>query len=235
MTTTRLSRRLSIAGLALILAVATAACGPSGLPATPAAADVHDQSPGRSEGRRPEPIDRIEFNKDMRKLWEDHVTWTRLFVVSFLADLPDVDATAGRLLQNQADIGDAIVPFYGDEAGAALTSLLTDHILIAADLVGAAKAGDGDAVAEHRARWDANADDIARFLADANPAWPFETMQDLMHAHLDQTFAEVAARLAGDFEADIAAYEEIHLHILELADVLADGIIEQFPRRFTRP
>src|SRR4051794_12328694 len=47
---------------------------------------------------------------DMRKLWEDHVTWTRLFIVSAAAGARDTDATAQRLLQNQVDIGNAIKP-----------------------------------------------------------------------------------------------------------------------------
>jgi hypothetical protein len=169
----------------------------------------------------------------MRKLWEDHITWTRLYIVSAVAGLPDLDATAGRLLQNQADIGAAVATFYGDDAGAALTELLRQHILIAGELVTAAKAGDSAAVTTQSDRWYANADDIARFLADANPAWTFEVLSDMMHTHLDQTLAEATARLTGDWDADIAAYDEIHLHILDMADALADGIVEQFPDRFS--
>ena len=63
---------------------------------------------------------------DMRKLWEDHVTWTRLFIVSAAAGAPDTDATAQRLLQNQVDIGNAVKPLYGEAAGSQLTSLLRD-------------------------------------------------------------------------------------------------------------
>src|SRR5678815_2469589 len=71
------------------------------------------------------------LRNDMRKLWEDHITWTRLYIVSAAANLPNKDATAQRLLQNQTDIGNAIKPFYGDAAGVKLTGLLKDHILIA--------------------------------------------------------------------------------------------------------
>jgi hypothetical protein len=194
---------------------------------TPVADSHRHRPPGRT-------VDAVEFRQDMRKLWEDHITWTRLFIVSAVAGLPDVEPTAGRLLQNQADIGAAIVPFYGEEAGAALTGLLREHILIAADLVTAAKAGDQAAVAEHADRWYANADEIADFLAAANPAWPKGQLRQMMRMHLDQTLAEATARLAGDWAADIAAYEEIHLHILAMADVLAFGIIEQFPEHFAR-
>ena len=137
-----------------------------------------------------------------------------------------------RLLQNQADIGDAVAVFYGDEAGAQLTALLRDHILIAADLVGAAKAGDTVVVTSSSERWYANVDEIAAFLAGANPAWPEATLQQMMHTHLDQTLAEATARLNSDWDADIALYDAIHLHILEMSDALADGIVTQFPERF---
>src|SRR5215203_4626941 len=76
----------------------------------------------------------------MRKLWEDHITWTRLFIVSASADLPDRQATTERLLRNQADIGKAIKPFYGRAGGERLSALLTEHILVAADVLAAAKA-----------------------------------------------------------------------------------------------
>jgi len=106
----------------------------------------------------------LALRQEMRRLWEDHITWTRLAIISLTTDAPDTDATVGRLLQNQVDIGDAIKPFYGEGAGDELTRLLRDHILIAADIIAAAKAGDAAGVADGQARWRANADEIAAFL-----------------------------------------------------------------------
>jgi hypothetical protein len=173
---------------------------------------------------------------DMRKLWEDHVTWTRLFIVSALAGAADTDATAQRLLQNQTDIGNAIKPLYGDAAGNRLTALLRDHILTAADLLGAAKAGDNAKVAATKDRWYANGDEIAGFLAQANPAhWPVSEMGPMMRGHLDLTLSEAVNHLQGKFAADIADYDQIHLQILGMADMLTDGIIAQFPNQFGEP
>jgi hypothetical protein len=179
------------------------------------------------------PLSEVVFRNEMRRLWEDHVTWTRLFIVSAVADLPDAGLTAERLLQNQVDIGNAIKPYYGEAAGEQLTALLRDHILIAADLVTAAKAGDTAAFEAAHAAWYANADDIAAFLAGANPHhWPLEPTKDMMREHLDLTLQEASARLNGDWAADIAAYDQIHLQALHMADMLSDGIVSQFPKAF---
>src|SRR5438105_11594514 len=74
------------------------------------------------QGRSPVP--QLDFQNAMRKLWEDHITWTRLVIVAVLDDRPEKDAALARLLQNQVDIGNAVKPFYGDAAGNQLTSLL---------------------------------------------------------------------------------------------------------------
>ena len=179
-------------------------------------------------------VDSVAFQQQMRKLWEDHITWTRLYIVSFAADLPDQDLTAQRLLRNQTDIGNAIKPFYGEEAGNALTKLLEAHIQGAVDLLAAAKAGDQDAVEAASAKWYANANDIAVFLNQANPdAWPLAALQEQMKMHLDLTLQEATARLNGDYAADIAAYDQVHDHILQLADLLSSGLMQQFPDRFS--
>jgi hypothetical protein len=173
------------------------------------------------------------FRDAMRKLWEEHVVWTRQFVVSAVADLPDKAAATERLLRNQTDIGDAVKPFYGDAAGQKLTSLLREHITVAAELVAAVKAGDKAKSDDAGRRWNANADEIAAFLSGANPkAWPPAEMKKMMREHLDLTVAEVAARLRGDWAADVAAYENIHTQILHMADMLSAGIISQFPQKF---
>ncbi len=173
------------------------------------------------------------LREGMRKLWEDHITWTRLFVISALADLPDKEVTTQRLLQNQTDIGDAVKPFYGDAAGNKLAELLKAHIVTAAELVAAAKAKDGAKQQDATKRWYTNADEIAVFLSGANPRnWSAEEMKSMMHEHLDVTTAEVVARLQGDWAKDVAAYTRIHEQILKMADMLSDGIIKQFPTEF---
>ncbi|HKF41491.1 MAG TPA: hypothetical protein VKG01_00180 [Thermoanaerobaculia bacterium] len=169
----------------------------------------------------------------MRKLWEDHITWTRIFIISALGDLPDKAAATDRLLRNQTDIGDAIKPFYGDGAGTKLTGLLRDHILIAADIVTAAKAGDSDKLNASKTKWTANADDIAGFLSSANPKnWPAADMKAMMHDHLAATTAELEARLNKDWAGDVKAYDRVHDQILMMSDALSDGIIKQFPAKF---
>ena len=189
---------------------------------------------------RPAPVDtvaavsRAVFHDAMRQLWEDHITWTRLYIVSIAGNRPDADQAAQRLLKNQTDIGDAIKPFYGDAAGERLTALLRGHILTAAKLLGAAKAGDTAAVSAASGAWYANADSIAAFLSGANARnWPLATLQSAMRMHLDLTLKEATARLHGDWPADISAYDDVHRHILQMADVLSSGIVKQFPGRFT--
>jgi hypothetical protein len=169
----------------------------------------------------------------MRKLWEDHVTWTRLAIISLTTGAPDTDATVGRLLQNQVDIGDAVKPFYGQAAGDKLTALLKEHILIAADVIAAAKAGNQAALTDAQARWERNADEIAATLNSVNPRfWKLATLKEELHMHLQLTTAEAVARLQGNWAADVAAYDRVHVHMLHLADLLSDGLVKQFPRRF---
>ena len=178
------------------------------------------------------------FHDAMRKLWEDHVVWTRQFIVSAATEagnLADIGPTTDRLLANQADIGNALKPFYGEAAGNQVTALLRDHILTAAELVAAAKAGDADAVKNASAAWYKNADDIATALNGLNPRhWPLAEMKAHMKDHLDLTLKEAVARLQGRYADDIAAYDEIHAQILGMADMFSDGIIAQFPAKFSR-
>ena len=176
---------------------------------------------------------RTELRDAMRQLWSDHVTWTRLFIVSAAAGLPDKDATTQRLLQNQTDIGNAVGGIYGKTAGDKLTALLKDHILIAADLVGAAKAGNTARVDSLNRKWGANADDIAVFLNAANPRnWPTATLKSAMHTHLQQTLAEATHQLKGNYAASVREFDAIEKHILMMADMLSDGIVAQFPQKF---
>jgi hypothetical protein len=223
------TRRLSVPAATLTL-LASAALAPG-------TAAAHDSHPaGTREHAAPAhalTARQAAFHDAMRKLWEDHITWTRLAIVSFAGGLPDLPATEARLLANQVDIGNAIKPYYGRTAGRRLAALLKDHILGAVALLQAAKSGDQGAIAKASTAWYANANQIADFLHAANPrAWSRTTMRAMMKTHLDQTLAEAQHRLQGDFAADVRDYDAVHRHILEMADTLSAGIIRQFPERF---
>lgn len=169
----------------------------------------------------------------LRKLWSDHVFWTREYIIAAVnGSSGPADAAAARLLRNQDDIGKAIVPYYGDGAGNKLTDLLKQHIMIAVDLVADAKSGDNDKFASDDQLWSENATQIAKFLAGANPAWPENDVRDLLSLHLELTKGEVVALLQQDWKAAIKAFDDIFTEIMVLADALHDGLVAQFPERF---
>ena len=175
----------------------------------------------------------IAFRSSMDRLWEDHITWTRMVIVDFAAGLPDLKTAEARLLRNQADIGNAIKPYYGAAAGKELTRLLRTHILEAVPVLVAAKAGDQAKLTQALAAWYANADQIARFLSSANPhSWPLPMMRTMMRQHLALTTNEAVARLQGKWTADVRAYDQVHAEILGMSHMLSNGIIRQFPSRF---
>ena len=226
-----LTRRATVVLVVLIAAVAALTI--SGAQAGTKA--HHDNGKSRVISRSA-----VAFHDSMRKLWEDHITWTRNVIISFEVNesdpsvvLPDLNAALDRLFQNQVDIGDAIKPFYGEAAGDRLTALLHDHIAIAGEILQAVKTGDSAALADAQQRWYANAHDIAVFLSTANPRnWPLDEMDQMMRDHLDATTREVVARANENWDADVAAYDDVHQQALAMADMLSDGIIAQFPSRF---
>jgi hypothetical protein len=180
---------------------------------------------GHSEGA-------ATLKQDLRKLWTDHVVWTRDYIVAAVGDQPDAQAAANRLMKNQEDIGKAIATFYGNAAGQQLTTLLKEHISIAVDLIKAAKTGDKSGQQQADSRWQQNAVQIADFLSKANPHWPRETLVSMMKMHLSTTTNEVVARLNKNWDEDVRAYDTVYEHILKMSDAIADGIVRQFPEKF---
>ncbi len=168
----------------------------------------------------------------MRKLWSDHVFWTREYIVAAIVDTPNANEAAARLLRNQEDIGNAIIPFYGQQAGAKLTELLKQHIMGAVDLVATAKSGDQKKFADADMKWTKNADEIASFLSGANPNWPKKDVTDLLYLHLKLTKEEATAVLTKKWNDAVKKFDEIYTEIIVLADALTDGIIKQFPNKF---
>ena len=176
----------------------------------------------------------VRFHDAMRALWEIHGTYTERAIVDAVSGNPDTNAVVARLLQNQVDIGNAVKPYYGAAGGTALTKLLKTHIKTAVAIVLAAKSGDAAATKQALAAFYANGKQLASFLHKANPRfWPLAAMQTMMRVHLNQVVALAVDQIKGRYGAGIKLYDAYIHHILVgMADMLSNGIIQQFPSRF---
>ncbi len=174
----------------------------------------------------------VNLQAGLQRLWIEHVAWTRMYVIAALDGAPYADKTAARLLKNQDDLGNAIAPYYGSGAGRQLSKLLKEHIMIAAEIVTAAKKGDMGGVNAGEKKWTANADALATFLSGANPNWPKAALMSMLQRHLDLTTRETVDHLQKKWDDEIATYDKIEAQALMMADALAMGIVKQFPEKF---
>ncbi|WP_379154141.1 acetylglutamate kinase [Paenibacillus sp. sgz5001063] len=174
----------------------------------------------------------VDLMSLMRSLWEQHVTWTVIAIRSLVYGLPDTDETLARLLRNPSDMGDALKPFYGAAAGDAYAQLIKEHLVIAADLVKAAKAGDETAAAAAEKKWVANGDQIVEFLSRINPYFPKEEFRQMFYQHLALTKAEAVSLLQKDYKQSVQLYDSIQKGALAMADMITNAIVSQFPQSF---
>lgn len=168
----------------------------------------------------------------IRLLWEQHVYWTRLFLVSTAFSLPDTELVANRLLRNPKDFEAALKPLYGEKVAAKFSELFTNHLTIAAELVNAAKAGDSAKAADAEKRWYANADEIAAFLGSINPYWSAQEWRKMLYDHLAMTKTEAVNLLTQKYADGIRIFEMIEQEALAMADLMTQGLVSQFSQNF---
>jgi hypothetical protein len=174
----------------------------------------------------------LNLNNDLRKLWEEHVFWTKLAIMSIASGSPDLQLVSERLLRNASDFEKLFMPLYGPTASEKFKELLRQHLLIAADLVNAAKRKDNASVNLIEAKWYKNADEIADFLSRINPYWDRNDMKKMLYEHLVLTKSEAVSILSNKYEDSISLFDKIEDQALMMADMFTEGILKQFPNKF---
>jgi hypothetical protein len=304
--------------LSLLLITALAMQTPSTYKAATDSTATRRTTTAAPRGTSQSAIGRQAFHDRTRELWTEHVVYTRNYIVSVAAGLPDTAEVAQRLLRNQDEIGEAIRPYYGDAAATQLASLLRNHIQLAAKTLVAAKgtttamsgmnlqdskmgdtvsvrtdtvkikgqyptapgrmidtakvkasvsvrpdttqktaqvnpAGyvqnrdyastqasqqvaqvDSNALNQAITALKANGDSIATFLASANPrGFARETLRGAIQMHITLLLTEATAQIKKDWSGSMAAFDESQRQAWQMADMLSDGIMKQFPSRFS--
>src|SRR5258708_39408797 len=80
-------------------------------------------------------ISNIDMKSALRKLWSDHGFFTSIVLKSIVSGLDDTPVFLNRLLANQKDIGDQLALVVGCENGDRVTTVLTEHIKLAGDVI----------------------------------------------------------------------------------------------------
>lgn len=168
----------------------------------------------------------------LHSLWVEHVLWKRQYIVAAEGDHPDASFAEERLVKNQEDISNAIKQFYGERAGNQSTSQLRDNIIIAVDLLEAAKARNNTAAEEIERKWYAKADEIVTFLSEANPNCTKHDLSSMVNEHLSLTKTETVARLTGDYATDVITFDALYQQAVLMADEFTVGSVNQFSERF---
>ncbi len=203
-----------------------------------------------------EAVSETELKISMRKLWVEHIIWTRNVIFCIVDELPGKDQALKRLLRNQTDIGLVLNSYYGEDAAKKITGLLYEHVNIFAEVISEAKKANTEVLYAHRntskevvktetsgdpsilqkvdIKWLSNADEIAVFFSKANPNLELVEMKIMMHDHLKLTTDEAMQRIKKDYDSDIISYDKLQNQILKMSDVISDAIVKQFPEKFKK-
>lgn len=169
----------------------------------------------------------------LRSLWHGHIVTTREYALAVHAgNKASEKRAADAVVANAKQIADAVAGFYGKPAGEGLLKLLAGHWGGVKALTDATKAG--NTAGEQQAMNDlaANATDIAKFLAGANPNWSEGTLQGALMMHVNDHKTQLDEMMSNAPAAEQAkSWTEMQHHMDMIADALSDGIAKQFPSK----
>ena len=177
-------------------------------------------------------MNQVQLLQQMNLVWEQHIMWTRMLLISIAENLNDLDATQARLLRNPKNIANVFRRYYGIVVANKIQQLLTEHLGIGKDLIVELKNTNQEEATRLNTKWYQNADEMAEAFSSINPFYPKEEIRNMLYEHLRLTTNEVNNRLQGNYVADINSYDMVQKEILKMSQFFVNGIVRQFPNLF---
>lgn len=182
----------------------------------------------QNDTRHPEEMD---LNNDMRDVWGRHNFWTAMLIMSLLNDLENTDAVERRLMQTPSDITAVFEKFFTQPMTNQLRQLLAEHVQLAGELANAINNQNMDQATQIENQLNQNADQIARALANANSEYDYEELKRMLRMHLKLMRDSMTAEKSGNHDETVRLIDENQSHLMDMADTLTDGLVQQFYRR----
>lgn len=171
------------------------------------------------------------INQRLRKLWSDHVYWTREAIIgnfNFNSEI-NINNIIERLYNNQTDLGNLFSEFYGTKIGNAVKNLFDEHINIIAKLISTIKnpINDESELIEKSKKIEEiaemainNSTDIAINLNKINKKFGTKHyLSKQLKKHVELVFDQIKN------PNDLSIFDRSFDHILKMADQMTNGFI----------
>lgn len=218
------------------LFLALAGCGKhdadetSAAQAPPPEAAMPAPAPAATPPPAPASVPAPKLQAAMRGLWHDHIVHSREYAMAMHAHNPaDAKKAADAVVENAKQISGAVAGFYGKPGGDRLMELLAGHWGAIKAMTDARAKSDTAGADKAMKDASANVDEIAKFLAGANPNLPEDTVRGLYLAHVAHHSQQIQQIMAGDTAGEATSWADMQTHMDSIADALTGAIAKQFP------
>ena len=170
--------------------------------------------------------------RSLHRFWTDHAVWLRHYLIAAVDERPEAAEAAARVLRNTDELAALLDGHYARRDAKRVAKLLKQHVMIAFDLIDAARAVDPQKFKDIEDVWANNADDFIDELCALNVSWSRDEMKARWDVHCELTKEQMVARLEDNFDHDVAVFDRLLSSALNFADDMTDGILRQFADKF---
>jgi len=164
----------------------------------------------------------------LRKFWFELPMWRRDYLVSYAANLGDVEILGNKLYNMPTEIGDVLEAFLGNTIARKIEGMIREQIVIGAQIMFEEKEDNIEAINENTTRLYQNVDQMAAYLAQINPYWDEQTWKNLLYDYYRTSLLEMVTVLAKKYQESVILYESMEDQALNIADYMVEGLIPYF-------
>ncbi|WP_054974837.1 copper amine oxidase N-terminal domain-containing protein [Paenibacillus sp. A3] len=196
------------------------------------AAGMAAQSPDRFDASGMK-TRKADLRAALGRLLDEHALTAVFAMQKSIDGASDFDQAAAALNENAEDLEAAIASVYGETAGTAFRMAWTSRTRCILDYAKAAASKDEPARAIAEGKLEKAEAELAQFFTDANPQHGSkpELLNDLTTQSGQMTMA-VDHDVLGEYAAAYDNMETAYAQMFPMADLLAQGISNQYPDRF---
>lgn len=174
--------------------------------------------------------DELELNNDMRQAWTQHAFWAMIFQTSLFNRLANLEDVQMRFMQTPEDIAGIFEKFYSPNMTNQLAQLLNEHVRLTGEIMTAMRDNEMQTADQLEREWFQNAEKTARMLSAANTEYSYDELLRYLTRHLDMLKRQMMTAINGEYNEEIRIFDENENQLMELADYLTEGLLEQFYR-----